>query len=299
MSDEIARLSEALARDPASLVFIELVETLRKRGDVEVATKVALRGLERHPHLAAAHDVLARLYSDGGDLEKAFDEWDMVLRLAPGHAGALKGLGFVRFHQGQLAEAEKWLAQAAELDPADQRNIGALAYVRQQLGSDAERAAPAAAIASGAIASGAIASGAIASVAPVASVAAHRATGTMGARELFADILGAEQGMALLLDEQGLVLAGGHEVDGRDVGQEVGAQLGGVGEEAERAMRHLGLGQWTSIVFETVQATVAMAPGPEQSLMLVSASRATPVGFVRRMLERSLQRAGRFLGGAR
>ena len=289
MSDEIARLSEALARDPASLVFIELVETLRKRGDVEVATKVALRGLERHPHLAAAHDVLARLYSDGGDLEKAFDEWDMVLRLAPGHAGALKGLGFVRFHQGQLAEAEKWLAQAAELDPADQRNIGALAYVRQQLGSDAERAAPAAAIASGAIAS----------VAPVASVAAHRATGTMGARELFADILGAEQGMALLLDEQGLVLAGGHEVDGRDVGQEVGAQLGGVGEEAERAMRHLGLGQWTSIVFETVQATVAMAPGPEQSLMLVSASRATPVGFVRRMLERSLQRAGRFLGGAR
>ena len=289
MSDEIARLSEALARDPASLVFIELVETLRKRGDIEVATKVALRGLERHPHLAAAHDVLARLYSDGGDLEKAFDEWDMVLRLAPGHAGALKGLGFVRFHQGQLAEAEKWLAQAAELDPADQRNIGALAYVRQQLGSDAERAAPAAATASSAIASGA----------PVASVAAHRATGTMGARELFADILGAEQGMALLLDEQGLVLAGGHEVDGRDVGQEVGAQLGGVGEEAERAMRHLGLGQWTSIVFETVQATVAMAPGPEQSLMLVSASRATPVGFVRRMLERSLQRAGRFLGGAR
>ena len=289
MSDEIARLSEALARDPASLVFIELAETLRKRGDVEVATKVALRGLERHPHLAAAHDVLARLYSDGGDLEKAFDEWDMVLRLAPGHAGALKGLGFVRFHQGQLAEAEKWLAQAAELDPADQRNIGALAYVRQQLGSDAERAAPAAATASSAIASGA----------PVASVAAHRATGTMGARELFADILGAEQGMALLLDEQGLVLAGGHEVDGRDVGQEVGAQLGGVGEEAERAMRHLGLGQWTSIVFETVQATVAMAPGPEQSLMLVSASRATPVGFVRRMLERSLQRAGRFLGGAR
>ena len=127
--------------------------------------------------------------------------------------------------------------------------------------------------------------------------AAHRATGSLGARELFADILGAESGMALLLDEHGLVMAGGHDVDGRDVGQEVGAQLDSVGDEAERAMRHLGLGAWTSIVFETERATVAMAPGPEHSLMLVSASRATPVGFVRRMLERSLQRAGRFLGG--
>ena len=289
MSDDIARLSEALARDPASLVFVELAESLRKRGDAEVATKVALRGLERHPHLAAAHDVLARLYSDAGDLERAFDEWDMVLRLTPGHAGALKGLGFVRFHQGQLVEAEKWLAQAAAVDPEDTRNVGALAYVRQQLGSPVERAgAPAAAAAA---------------ASPVDTATApplHRATGDLGARELFADILGAEQGMALLLDEQGLVLAGGHETaDGRDVGQEVGAQLGGVGEEAERAMRHLGLGVWTSIVFETEHATVAMAPGPERSLMLVSASRATPVGFVRRMLERSRQRASRFLGSAR
>ncbi|MBI2795584.1 MAG: hypothetical protein HYX65_02635 [Gemmatimonadetes bacterium] len=281
MSDDIARLSEALARDPASLAFIELAEALRKRGDVEVATKVALRGLERHPHLGAAHDVLARLYADAGDLERAFDEWDMVLRFTPGHAGALKGLGFVRFHQGQLAEAERWLAQAAAADPADERNLGALAYVRQQLGTAAAPDAAAPPAEARAAASG------------------HRATGTMGARELFADILGAEKGMALLLDEHGLVMAGGHEVDGRDVGQEVGAQLDSVGEEAERAMRHLGLGAWTSIVFETEQSTVAMAPGPENSLMLVSASRATPVGFVRRMLERSLQRAGRFLGGGR
>ena len=57
MSD-IAGLSEQLARDPASLVFLELADTLRKRGDLEVAVKVATRGLERHPHLPAGHDVL-------------------------------------------------------------------------------------------------------------------------------------------------------------------------------------------------------------------------------------------------
>lgn len=275
MSDDIARLSEELARDPASLAFLELAEALRKRADLEVAEKVAVRGLERHPHLGTGHDVLARIYADAGTFEKAFDEWSIVLRLSPGHPGALKGLGFVCFHQGRMAEAEHWLGQAAVADPADQRNIGALAYVRQQL---AETAPPAAA-----------AAGAAASAdAPVAH----------DARSLFNDILGAEQGMALLLDEHGLVLAGGHDVDGRDVGQEVGAQLGGIGEEAERAMRHLGLGGWTSIVFETSLATVAMSPGPEQSLMLVSAGKATPVGFVRRMLDRSLARARQFLGAA-
>ncbi len=272
MSDDIARLSEELARDPASLAFLELAEALRKRGDLEVAEKVAVRGLERHSHLGTGHDVLARIYADAGTFEKAYDEWSIVLRLSPGHPGALKGLGFVCFHQGRMAEAETWIAQAAVADPADQRNIGALAYVRQQL-ADAAQASPQVAAA-------------------LATPAAH------DARSLFHDILGAEQGMALLLDEHGLVLAGGYDVDGRDVGQEVGAQLGGVSEEAERAMRHLGLGGWTSIVFETSNATVAMAPGPEKSLMLVSAGKATPVGFVRRMLERSIARAKQFLGAA-
>ncbi len=272
MSDDIARLSEELARDPSSLAFLELAEALRKRGDLDVAEKVATRGLERHPNLPTGHDVLARIHADVGAFEKAFDEWGIVLRFHPGHPGALKGLGFVCFHQGRMAEAEHWLGQAATADPGDQRNHGALAYVRQQL---AETAASAPAVAA-------------AAPAPVVH----------DARSLFTDILGAEQGMALLLDGHGLVLAGGHEVDGRDVAEEVGAQLGGVSEEAERAMRHLGLGGWTSILFETTTATVAMAPAPEHSLMLVSAGKATPVGFVRRMLERSLARATHFLGGA-
>ena len=289
MSD-IAGLSEQLARDPASLVFLELADTLRKRGDLGVAVKVATRGLERHPHLPAGHDVLARCHADSGDLERAFDEWDMVLRLAPGHGGALKGLGFVRFQQGALVEAERYLAQAADADPDDQRNLGALAYVRQQLATTpAGGAAMAADISRPVAQAGAPASAAVA-IAPAPSI--------FEARKLFRDILGQEAGMALLLDEHGLVLAGGYEAaDGRDIGQEVGAQLGGVSEEATRAMRHLGLGPWTSIVFETDQATVAMAPGAEHSLMLVSASRATPVGFVRRMLDRSVQRAATFLGG--
>src|SRR5437763_964019 len=92
MVDHVRRLSDELVRDPGSRVFVPLGEALRRRGQLDLALKVTLRGLERHPHFADAHDLLARIAVDRGDLERAFDEWDMVLRLVPGHLGALTGM---------------------------------------------------------------------------------------------------------------------------------------------------------------------------------------------------------------
>jgi predicted regulator of Ras-like GTPase activity (Roadblock/LC7/MglB family) len=103
---------------------------------------------------------------------------------------------------------------------------------------------------------------------------------------------------ALLLDKDGLVLAGAYVAwDGRDVGQEVGAELSGVTDAARRATRHLALGEWTSIVFETEVAVVAMAPSASDGLLVLATSRATPLGLVRRLLDRCTDRARRWLGG--
>ena len=49
MPDEIRRLSDDLARDPSSLVFMPLADALRRAGQLDVALRVALRGLDRHP----------------------------------------------------------------------------------------------------------------------------------------------------------------------------------------------------------------------------------------------------------
>jgi predicted regulator of Ras-like GTPase activity (Roadblock/LC7/MglB family) len=68
-----------------------------------------------------------------------------------------------------------------------------------------------------------------------------------------------------------------------------------VSDEAGRAMRHLGLGDWSSIVFETTIATVAMAPAPDGGLLLVAAARETPLGLVKRVLDRAGERARRWL----
>jgi len=112
------------------------------------------------------------------------------------------------------------------------------------------------------------------------------------ARQLFVPVLEGPDQTALLVDADGLVLAGSYQdANGHDVADIVAAELAGVSSEAERAMRHLGLGAWTSLLVEADAAVVAMTPAPLGSLLVVAASRQTPVGLVRLLLDRALGRA--------
>src|SRR5687768_6510 len=282
MADEIRRFSEELARDPASPVYLQLGEALRRGGQLELALKVALRGLERHPHQADAHDLLARIAVDRGELERAFDEWDMVRRIAPAHLGARKGMGYVLFKQGKYTDAQAYLAEASELDGEDETVATALAMVRVKLRDGAQGA-----------------QGAQGATRPSPEHTEH--PGHPEHLTLFDEITDGGEHTALLLDATGLVMAGTYLTqDGRDVAQEVGAELSGVSDEARRAMRHLGLGDWSSLTVETDAAVVAMAPMRDDALLLVAASKAMPLGLVHRVLDRCVERASTWMkkGGA-
>ncbi len=274
MLDDVRRLSEELAREPGSRVFVPLGEILRRQGQLDLALKITMRGLERHPHFPDGHDLLARIAVDRGELERAFDEWDMVLRLVPGHLRALRGMGFVCYQLARLPEAEQYLSAALAAGDADEGVSAALETVR------AARGLPAA------------------TSDPVSGDLVLPPGTTHDPRFLFSDVLSDAEQTALLLDRDGLVLAGayvGH--DGRDLAQEVGAELSGVTDAARRATRHLQLGDWTSIVFETEVAVVAMSPAANDGLLVLATSRATPLGLVRRLLDRCLDRAQKWLGG--
>jgi predicted regulator of Ras-like GTPase activity (Roadblock/LC7/MglB family) len=301
MPDEIRRLSDELARDPSSLVFLQLADALRRRGSVDHALKIALRGLERHPYLADAHDVLARIHADRGDLVGAADEWSMALRFDPTNVSARKGLGFLDFRRGDLERAEERLRDA--VTTTDDPTVGAALHrVRDALTARRAREAPAAPAtitpprADVAAARSAFTEGDGQSPPGEPKASMRPAPAMHGARALFAPLLGESEQTALLLDHDGLVLAGAYvDSDGRDVAEEIGAELAGVSTEAERAMRHLKLGAWTSIVVESDAAYVALTPAPRDALVLVAASHATPVGLVRVLLDRALAVSRDFL----
>lgn len=331
-NDDIRALSEALAADPASMAFMPLGEALRRRGDLEVALRVATCGVERHPLLPEAHDLLARVSADRGDLDRAVDEWQTVLNLAPENADARKGLGFVCFQLGRLDDAAAHLGAALAHTPDDGSLAAALQTVETALARRAEPVERATVLVHRVPATPEEAASAGTGSAPPrdapprdvpprdaphaasllagTTAAPHGASRpTMGlaaalqrpetdAGALFDDLLEGQRSAAMLLDADGLVMAGRYvATDGRDLAADIGAQLSGVSDEASRAMRHLGLGGWRQIVFETEAASVAMAPSQE-GVLLVAAARPIPLGFVRRVLERALVRAHAWLEGS-
>ncbi|MGH7616826.1 MAG: tetratricopeptide repeat protein [Gemmatimonadaceae bacterium] len=269
MVDEIRRWSDELAREPGSLVFLQLGEALRRQNQLEIALKIALRGLERHPRSVDAHDLVARIAVDRRDFARAFEEWEAVLRLAPDHVGAMKGLGYLCFQYGRFADAEWYLGRASVTGGGSDVTT-ALETVRRTSGG-------------------------------FAAPAIDEPSMPADPQWLFADLLVDDGQTALLLDGNGYVL-GGLYVDqaGTDLSQEIGAQLSGISDEVRRSTKHLDIGDWRSITFETEVAVVGMAPASDQSLLVVAASKSTPLGLLRRLLDRCVERSMRWLatGGA-
>jgi len=306
--DDIHAMSETLAADPGSLVFLPLAEALLARGDLVRAARVAQRGATRHPGRIEAHDLVARLALAQGDEERAEAAWAAVLGLDATFGNAHRGLGLVRYRQGRLGEAREHLAYAAHLDPQDPTVRSALdaveGVIAQQGGAAMERAldgapleAPYAAPEASAAPHSDEASAERAETADDHPGDASADVAGASAARLFDPILGDAKQIALLLDADGLVSAGEYMTgDGRDLGSEIGAHLTGVGDEAERAMRHFKLGRWTRLAIETEAATIAMAPLGTRAV-LVAASRDVPLGFVRRTLERCIVVATGWLGG--
>src|SRR5262245_21241749 len=188
LADDIRALSAQLAQDPQSLVFLRLAEALRRKGQLDSALRVAVNGLERHPHLADAHDLCARVLTDKHDYERAFDEWDMAVRIAPHHTGALKGLAFLYFKVGHIAQAEVHLEAARKIEPDDPSIDQAFEMIRGGAQAPSPESAAAAL--------------------PSASAPAPAgAAPSLDEARVFAGLEGAHEGL-LLIDGAGRVLGG-------------------------------------------------------------------------------------------
>jgi tetratricopeptide (TPR) repeat protein len=278
VSDNIRSLTTRLAEEPSSLAFLELGEALRQRGQLEAAYKVARGGQNRYPGLADAHDLMARILSDQGDLAGAFDAWSDALRLDPLRTSALKGVAFLYYRAGDVVAAVEHLERAAESDPDDEAIPRALARIR----SDARRSAP--------VASPAEVSDAVESAAPSAPVTGTPTNGA-GGESPFGALEEGEQGL-LLVDSNGLRLGGMLTTSAEgEMGDRVAAQLAGLSREAARATRLLGLGSWHSISVETPQGQMVLSAPTAETVLLAVRDRALPMARVGLLAERAVRAA--------
>jgi tetratricopeptide (TPR) repeat protein len=289
VSDEIRALTARLADEPTSLAFLELGEALRRRGQYDAAAKVARGGLSRYPGLADAHDLVARILSDQGDLAGAFDAWADALRLDPMRSSALKGLAFLYFRAGDRTAALDHLARAAEADPDDVTIPAAIARIRREAGGPGAPAASGAALESATSPQ----PSALAEPAAPTEPSAPAATPRPGAPvppapdSPFADFSDGERGL-LLADATGLRLGGMLTAPGgADAGDRVAAELGGVVREAGRASRLLGLGSWHSIAIETPAAFLVLVPPSVDTVLLASREPSVPMARLGLLAERA------------
>lgn len=297
MSDDVRRMTAELAADPTSLVFLRLGEALRQAARLEPAAKVALQGLTRYPNLPEAHDLYARILVDHQDLEGAFDEWDMTLRLDPTHGGAHKGLAFLFWRAGDLQSAQRHLNAAALDLPGDVQVQAALAKVAAKL-AEAEAGPPASAPATPvrvepapeleALATAALPIRFEVEDAPPAEEEPEPARVVMG------DDIHNDDGL-LLVDAAGLRLLGTLSRAGEGLADQVAADLAGVSREATRAARLLNLGEWRSIAVETPGANFFLAPPTAETLLLVMRDSSVPMGRVAIGTARALDAAKKWL----
>jgi tetratricopeptide (TPR) repeat protein len=265
VAEDIRTMTAALARDPKSLVYAELADALRRRGERQEALQVGLQGVTRHPMHADGHDCLARIYADLGDLERARLAWSRALEIAPDHLGSLRGMAFLLFRQGDLKAAESALRRVLARAPSDEGVRRALAMVRAGRGP---AGAPEPAVAAPEPARGASAPDA-------------------GRPAVFHGFDGATADI-LLLDQRGLVLAGGlTDREGKDASELAAAALAGVSGEAARTAEYIGLQSWTAIVAEAENANLVVAPVGDGALLLVRRDRSIAVGLALRFAERA------------
>ena len=318
-----------MARDAASLSFLPLARAYRRQGRRDAALRLCLRGLEHHPDNVEAHSLLAMLYFESGQRVRAYDEWSMVLTLEPENFDALRGMGFYYLEQEDHSAARRHLERAAAQKQSDPAVQEGLRIIRERLGeSTPAEAAPAFEPWESEVHAWSPVSPPAASpkaepvpapafelvpepkpvfeLAPEAVTAPQAPAASTAPAEsppvhddparLFEPIMKGGQVLgALILDAQGLVMAGSLSGEVGAQAESLGAALGGAIDEAVRTAGHLSLGRWSGVLMEADTAVLHFAPVQEGMIVLLAAQRNAPAGWVLRSAQQAAALATRFL----
>jgi hypothetical protein len=148
---EIRRWQREVASDPGSLSLLPLADVYRREGRLDVARRLCIQALMRHPEQVEGHFLLGRVYREEGNMEKARDEWEIALTLDARHRAARRALGYVCLESRDWPSATKHLELALAAQPGDSRLASAYRLASRRTATDGDRSptgAPSAEVAS-------------------------------------------------------------------------------------------------------------------------------------------------------
>jgi predicted regulator of Ras-like GTPase activity (Roadblock/LC7/MglB family) len=223
----------------------------------------------------------------------------MALRIAPNHTGALKGLAFLYFKIGDIAQAVAHLEEARRVLPDDASVAQALALVQGAAEPAPSKATtlrppppprpPAPPAEEPAPPRPSV------TVPEPAPIAAPGAGAPLERERVFAGLEGAQEGL-LLLDSAGRVLGGAvRHANGSDATDAVAAYLAGVSQEAARTGKLLAMGKWTGLSAEGQAGHIHLSQLQQDALLLVVRDRSVPLGRLAVLAERAAQHARSWL----
>ena len=118
-TSEIAKLTDRIAKDPKSKLFVPLAEEYKKAGDLEMAIHVLTEGLKSNPGYITARSSLGRLLLERGDLAGAQKELEEVIKAIPDNLLAQRKLGEIYILQGRGSDALQRFRTCLTLNPGD------------------------------------------------------------------------------------------------------------------------------------------------------------------------------------
>ncbi len=124
VTSEIAKLTERIAKDPQSKLFVPLAEEYKKTGDIEAAIHVLSEGIEKNPGYISARAFLGKLLLTKGDIAGSRREFEEVVKAIPDNLMAQKKLGDICVLEGHPQEALIQYKIVLQLSPSDEEVIG-------------------------------------------------------------------------------------------------------------------------------------------------------------------------------
>ena len=144
VDDRIAKCEKILAADENSQIFAALAEAYRKKGNLQKAQDVCLRGLKIHPNYASARIVMAKIFMAFENSDLAWEE----LKKAIASSGRTRAIDILEseilIRKGKKSEARAILERLYSSDPEDEaiKNLMMSFGEEKPLGSFSDIAMP-------------------------------------------------------------------------------------------------------------------------------------------------------------